>query len=61
MEEDKSERIRAIAYRIWEAEGKPEGQEARHWRMAEEAILQEGSERAGLVKRGQAKRLPQRE
>ncbi|VVQ09703.1 DUF2934 domain-containing protein [Pseudomonas fluorescens] len=30
--EDK--RIREFAYQIWESEGKPEGQEARHWEMA---------------------------
>ena len=27
-------RIRELAYQIWESEGKPEGQEARHWEMA---------------------------
>ena len=26
--------IREFAYQIWESEGKPEGQEARHWEMA---------------------------
>jgi hypothetical protein len=30
--EDK--RIREFAYQIWESEGKPEGQETRHWEMA---------------------------
>lgn len=30
--EDK--RIREFAYQIWESEGKPEGQEERHWGMA---------------------------
>jgi len=27
-------RIRDFAYQIWESEGKPHGQEARHWEMA---------------------------
>jgi len=27
-------RIREFAYQIWESEGQPEGQEARHWEMA---------------------------
>ncbi|MEK1904518.1 MAG: DUF2934 domain-containing protein [Pseudomonas sp.] len=27
-------RIREFAYQIWEAEGKPQGQEERHWAMA---------------------------
>ena len=30
--EDK--RVREFAYQIWESEGKPQGQEARHWEMA---------------------------
>ena len=30
--EDK--RIREFAYQIWESEGKPDGQDARHWEMA---------------------------
>ncbi|WP_095109870.1 DUF2934 domain-containing protein [Pseudomonas sp. Irchel 3E20] len=27
-------RIREFAYQIWESEGKPEGQDSRHWEMA---------------------------
>ena len=27
-------RIREFAYQIWESEGKPTGQEKRHWEMA---------------------------
>ncbi|MBC2658680.1 DUF2934 domain-containing protein [Pseudomonas sp. MSSRFD41] len=27
-------RIREFAYQIWESEGKPQGQEQRHWEMA---------------------------
>ena len=27
-------RIREFAYQIWESEGRPDGQEARHWDMA---------------------------
>ncbi|WP_017907148.1 DUF2934 domain-containing protein [Pseudomonas asplenii] len=27
-------RIREFAYQIWESEGRPDGQEARHWEMA---------------------------
>ena len=30
--EDK--RIRELAHQIWESEGKPHGQDARHWEMA---------------------------
>lgn len=31
-------RIREIAQQIWESEGKPEGQAARHWAMAIELL-----------------------
>lgn len=27
-------RVREFAYQIWESEGQPEGQDARHWEMA---------------------------
>ena len=27
-------RVREFAYQIWESEGRPQGQEARHWEMA---------------------------
>ena len=38
--------IREIAHRIWEQEGRPEGQHDRHWEMAKEALAAE-KERAG--------------
>lgn len=28
--------IEQLAHQIWESEGRPEGQQTRHWRMAEE-------------------------
>jgi len=28
------QRIRELAYQIWETEGKPAGEETRHWEMA---------------------------
>ncbi len=28
------ERIRELAYQIWESEGRPHGEESRHWEMA---------------------------
>jgi hypothetical protein len=46
MEEDREQRIRNAAYRIWVEEGFPENQEERHWRMAEFIIAQEDAERA---------------
>lgn len=32
------ERIRQRAYEIWDAEGRPEGQEAEHWLRARDEI-----------------------
>lgn len=31
---DNENRVREFAYQIWESEGRPSGQEARHWEMA---------------------------
>lgn len=31
---DQDLRVRQLAYRIWESEGRPSGQEQRHWDMA---------------------------
>lgn len=33
---DRDGEIRAIAYRLWEEEGRPDGLEARHWDAAKE-------------------------
>jgi hypothetical protein len=35
------ERIRAIAYAIWEEEGRPDGRAGEHWRMACELVAAE--------------------
>lgn len=34
-------RIRQLAYRIWESEGRPDGQEQRHWEMARKIVAAE--------------------
>lgn len=39
--------IRDVAYAIWEAEGKPQGRDAQHWRMAEERVAASGGKDAG--------------
>ncbi len=31
-------RIRELAREIWEAEGRPDGQQTRHWAMAERLV-----------------------
>ena len=40
---DKERRIREAAYRVWEAEGRPDGQERRHWANAAQQIDAEDS------------------
>jgi len=34
----RQQRTRALARQIWEAEGRPDGQELRHWGMAERLV-----------------------
>ncbi|QAU22788.1 DUF2934 domain-containing protein [Dyella sp. M7H15-1] len=38
---ERQHRISEIAYRIWESEGRPQGQAQRHWQMAEKLVLAE--------------------
>jgi hypothetical protein len=45
--EHREQRIRELAYAIWEQEGRPEGQSERHWETAEKAI--EAAERAEVA------------
>ncbi|WIX33704.1 DUF2934 domain-containing protein [Salinicola sp. JS01] len=40
---NREQRVRMLAYRIWESEGRPEGQEARHWAMAERIVEAENA------------------
>lgn len=48
-------RIREFAYQIWESEGKPEGQEARHWDMARKLAEAEALAPSTPPKAGKAK------
>lgn len=38
---EKDTRTQALARQIWEAEGRPDGQSARHWAMAERLVAAE--------------------
>lgn len=40
-EAERNARIGALAQQIWEAEGRPDGQEQRHWHMAERLVQAE--------------------
>lgn len=37
-EQQRNARIRELAREVWEAEGRPDGQAARHWAMAERLV-----------------------
>ena len=55
------ERIRQRAYEIWEAEGRPEGQEADHWQRARDEIepfYNEGNFLAGGIESSVAIPMP---
>jgi hypothetical protein len=45
--DDRSHRIREEAYRLWEAEGRPEGRAGAHWDMAEKLISAEDLQISG--------------
>jgi hypothetical protein len=42
---DRNDRIREIAYFLWLDEGRPEGEEARHWTIAEALLESEPEQR----------------
>ncbi|WP_251977967.1 DUF2934 domain-containing protein [Salinicola avicenniae] len=43
MMSSREQRVRMLAYRLWESEGRPDGQEARHWVMAERIVEAENA------------------
>lgn len=52
-------RINEIAHSIWESEGRPLGQETRHWLMAEKLVQAEerhASQQEEVQKNGKPKR-----
>ena len=44
-------RVQEFAYQIWESEGRPEGQEARHWEMARKLAAAETENASAPAKR----------
>lgn len=42
--------VRDTAYAIWEAEGKPEGRDTEHWRLAEERVKASTEKAAKVTK-----------
>lgn len=54
--EDIGDLIRTRAYRLWEEQGRPDGQEQQHWLAAEKEVLEE-VDRSGAT--GPAAHAPQ--
>jgi DUF2934 family protein len=48
---DREQRIRDIAYRLWEEEGCPPDRAEQHWEKAERIVAEEEAERAGFMRR----------
>ena len=46
MSEDREERVRRRAHEIWEREGRPHGDEKKHWEQASNEIDAEGAKPA---------------
>jgi hypothetical protein len=49
MENDRIERIRERAHRLWEEQGQPEGRDAEHWEQATREIDAEDAEGRGAA------------
>ncbi|MGR3908971.1 DUF2934 domain-containing protein [Burkholderia sp. SR8] len=47
MNEDRETQIRERAYRLWQADGSPEGRADEYWRQAEQQLDAEGGSAAG--------------
>ncbi|MDK1374375.1 MULTISPECIES: DUF2934 domain-containing protein [unclassified Sinorhizobium] len=47
MDNDREELIRRRAYAIWEREGRPEGQDRRHWEQASREMQKEENRSRG--------------
>lgn len=66
-DEQQEQHIRELAYRIWESEGRPEGQAIRHWHEACELVGATGGDSgdtldtaSGGVESGVAPPMPER-
>jgi len=58
MNPKKRDKILHKAFEIWEAEGKPHGQDMEHWLKAELLIAQEEAKPKTAAKKAPAKKAP---
>lgn len=49
MQDDREELIRQRAYALWEEQGKPQGEDMRHWLQAWQEIAETSADDAGAV------------
>jgi hypothetical protein len=53
--------VRDTAYAIWEAEGRPDGRDSEHWRLAEERVsrgeTEQGKSKTGTAPKGRSKKV----
>lgn len=53
--------VRDTAYAIWEAEGRPDGRDFEHWRLAEERVsrgeAEQGKSKTGAAAKGRSKKV----
>jgi hypothetical protein len=58
---DREHRVREIAHRLWEQEGRPSDQDKRHWATAEQILdAQERTDATMARDQAKAKRAPAR-
>ena len=58
IKDDLRKQIELRAYHIWESEGRPQGRQEEHWRMAEAELLAKPVTRAKAAIRPKTKRAP---
>ncbi len=56
---DRDSHIRAIAYSLWEDEGRPDGKAEEHWLKACELVASAEAKAAGILEPGWLKRTEQ--
>jgi len=49
MDDNREELIRQRAYSIWEEQGKPEGEDMRHWLQAWQELADQGADDAAVT------------
>ncbi len=59
-DQTREERIRAKAHALWEKEGRPDGQDGRHWDEAQKLIDEADSVAAGQGPKGPKREAPDR-